>query len=283
MITQPAAPHAGNQTIADRLDEAAALLEQQGSDRFRIGAFRRAARVARGWPEDLRALFERDGVDGLEALPGIGPAIARAIRELLVRGRLPMLDRLRGDADAESLLRTVPGIGRRFAAQLHLDFGISTLEALEQAAHDGTLDRLFGAKRLAGIRDSLAQRLARVRPAPSPGPPRLDEILDVDREYRERAAAGTLPTIAPRRFNRERQPWLPILHTTRHGRRYTALFSNTAHAHRLGMTRDWVVVYRDAPDGDHQYTVITAARGPRRGERIVMGHPDRRAAMPLSA
>jgi hypothetical protein len=56
----------------------------------------------------------------------------------------------------------------------------------------------------------------------------LTELLDVDREYREKAAAGTLRLIAPRRFNPTGEAWLPVLHTRRGQRRYTALFSNTA-------------------------------------------------------
>jgi putative hydrolase len=64
------------------------------------------------------------------------------------------------------------------------------------------------------------------------------ELLDVDREYREKAAAGELQQIAPRRFNPSREAWLPILHTRRGNRRYTALFSNTARTHRAGNARN---------------------------------------------
>lgn len=124
--------------------------------------------------------------------------------------------------------------------------GIETLEDLEAAAHDGRLEQVlgFGPTRLAGIRDSLAHRLQRVRP-PEAGrnsAPSVEDILDVDREYREKAAAGQVVTIAPRRFNPSRVAWLPILHTTRGRRHYTALFSNTALAHRLARTDDWVVI-----------------------------------------
>ena len=38
-------------------------------------------------------------------------------------------------------------------------------------------------------------------PASSEGLPAVAELLDVDREYRERATAGTLRRIAPQRFN----------------------------------------------------------------------------------
>jgi putative hydrolase len=97
------------------------------------------------------------------------------------------------------------------------------------------------------------------------------EILGVDREYREKAARGELVTIAPRRFNPSREAWLPILHTTRGNRHYTALFSNTALAHRLNRTHDWVVIYWDDGIGERQCTVITAEYGALRGLRIVRG------------
>jgi hypothetical protein len=268
-----------NRRIAGRLDEAAELLQTQGSDRFRVNAYRRAAAAVRRWPEPLDEAFRHRGAEGLEQVPGVGPSISRAIRELITRGRLPMLDRLRGAADPEIVLASVPGIGRRLAERLHVELGIHTLEDLETAAHDGRLDAVagFGRKRLAGIQDTLAQRLGRVRHEGEPAPrPSVSELLDVDREYRDKAGRGQLPLIAPRRFNPDRQAWLPVLHTERRGRRYTALFSNTARAHQLGKTRDWVVIYTDDAGGDHQHTVITAERGSQRGRRIVVGRESER-------
>ena len=61
---------------------------------------------------------------------------------------------------------------------------------------------------------------------------------------------------------------MPILHTHRGKRHYTVLFSNTARAHELGTTHDWVVIYRD---GDGQWTVVTALFGDLKGRRIVRG------------
>ncbi len=52
----------------------------------------------------------------------------------------------------------------------------------------------------------------------------------------------------------------------------TLLFSNTARAHELGKTDDWVVVYYY--DGDHnegQCTVVTETAGARKGSRVVRG------------
>jgi putative hydrolase len=188
-----------------------------------------------------------------------------------------MLDRLRGEADPIALLASVSGVGRVLAERLHDQLGLETLADLEASAHDGRLATVagFGEKRLAGIRDSLAHRLGRVRVPPTADtPPTVRELLDVDREYREKAAAGHLQLITPRRFNPTGEAWLPILHTRRGTRRYTALFSNTERAHRAGKTRDWVVLYSDNGTGETRHTVITAAFGPLQGQRVVAGRED---------
>jgi hypothetical protein len=102
--------------------------------------------------------------------------------------------------------------------------------------------------------------------------PSVEELLDVDREYRQKAAGGALPMIAPERFNPTGDRWLPVLHTRRGSRRYAALYSNTERAHRLGRSRDWVVLYVRDATGERQYTVITSTHGGLRGHRVVAGH-----------
>ena len=266
-----------NTDVADRLDELATLVEQQGGSGYRVRAYRRAAASVRHATESVGDVLHQRGTEGLKAIPGVGDSIARAIRDLVIHGRLAMLDRVRGESDPVKMLASVPGIGPVLADRLHHDFGIETLEELEAAAHEGRLRRAgIGDKRLAGIRDSLAHRLARVhRPAPPhTRGPTLDEILDVDREYRERAAEGSLVRIAPRRFNPRRIAWLPILHTERGGRHYTALFSNTARAHRLGRTDDWVVIYWEDGANEGRCTVITVHGRGGLDRRIVRGYSD---------
>ena len=39
----------------------------------------------------------------------------------------------------------------------------------------------------------------------------ISVLLDVDREYREKAAAGELRTLAPKRFNPSGEAWLPAV------------------------------------------------------------------------
>ncbi len=261
-----------NDQVAMQLDEAADLLHEQGANMFRVQAYRHAAQTLRNLPRPVHEILERGGVEELRSLPGIGDRLAIAIRDIVHFGRLPMLDRLRGETRAIELLQTVPGIGPVQAARLHDELGIDSLEDLEAAAHDGRLMDVagLGHKRVTGIMDSLATRLGRIRPAASvPDPAPAAELLDVDREYRERAAAGELHKIAPRRFNLSGEAWLPVLHTQRGSRHYTALFSNTAHAHKLAKTQDWVILYYDGAAGEHQSTVITSQFGELEGRRIV--------------
>jgi putative hydrolase len=102
--------------------------------------------------------------------------------------------------------------------------------------------------------------------------PSVATLLVVDQEYRARADAGTLPTIAPKRFNPSGEAWLPVLHAERDGWHFTVLFSNTAQAHRLKRVRDWVVMYfYDNHHLEGQHTVVTERRGPLAGKRVVRG------------
>ena len=265
-----------NDDIATRLDEIAALLDGQAANRYRVRANQRAAAT-------LRQLAVPGVTDSGNTRRGRSRsaswywATARSHDPRHCGPRLlPVLERLRGESDAIRLFASVPGIGYRQAARLHDELGLDTLQELEAAAHDGRLEEVagFGSKRLTGIRDTLARRLGRIAKdggadAEQTCPP-VRELLDVDSEYLRNARDGELPLITPRRFNPARAAWLPILHTKRGGHHYTALFSNTARAHRLGKTHDWVVLYGDDGPREHQWT-ITSAFGPMRGRRIVTG------------
>jgi len=267
-----------NKQVARRLDEVADLLAEQEANLFRVHAYRRGAETVRRLARPVDEILAVEGVEGLRKLPGIGDRLAIAIRDIIRIGRLPMLDRLRGEADPLDVLATVPGIGPVHAARLHDELGIDSLEDLEAAAHDGRLSDVagLGSKRVAGVIDSLATRLGRLRPPGPRGPDEapVEELLDVDHEYRQLAAAGKLHKIAPRRFNPDHEAWLPILHTVRGERHYTALFSNTAHAHKLGKTKDWVILYYDRGAGERQSTVVTSQFGALKGERIVRGREE---------
>lgn len=266
--------------IAPLLREMGDAVEQQQGDGYRAAAYRRAADHLERAKPDLRTLRAEGGLAALEALPTIGRGIAAAIVEILDTGHWRRLAELRGDGDAEELFRTVPGVGHALARQIHEVLGASSLEDLELAAHDGRLQRLprVGDRRAAGIGAALTAMLDRARRRrhgerpPALSEPPLELLLRADARYRDDAAAGRLRTIAPRRFNPAGRAWLPVLHLREQGWHVTALFSNTARAHRLAQVHDWVVLYcEDADHGERQYTVVTAMGGPLAGRRVVRG------------
>ncbi len=265
-----------NQAIAEKLQEIADLLEQQDANPFRVNAYRRAAQTVLAHDEELSVLAEREGIEGLDHLPAIGRSISLAIQEMLDTGRWMQLERLRGSLDPEQVFRSIPGVGPGLAERIHEALEVDTLAELELAAHDGRLEQVpgVGARRARMITAALAHMLqrrpARIRRlAAEPG---VELLLDVDGEYRERAAKGKLRKIAPRRFNPSGEAWLPILHTQRDDWHFTVLFSNTARAHDFGKTNDWVVLHFHTDHGpDAQCTVVTETSGPLEGHRVVRG------------
>ena len=266
-----------NQQVVEQLNEIADLLQQQDANPFRVNAYYKAAETVRRLDEDCHDIVTRQGIEGLKALENIGAGIARTINEIVTTGRSSRLESLRGALEPVRLFQSIPGIGPELAERIHDHLQVESLEALEVAAHDGRLETVpgLGRRRATAIQASLATMLGRRvmrRFTESTTEPSVTLLLDVDQEYRDKANADRLPTIAPRRFNPEGKAWLPILHTNRDNWHFTALYSNTAQAHKLGRTRDWVVVYYyDDHHQEGQHTVVTETRGPLIGKRVVRG------------
>lgn len=229
-------PPPDNAQVAALLREMAGLLERQGENPFRVGAYRRAADTVQGLAQGVAELDAQQGVPGLDALPTVGATIAAAIDEIVRTGHWTRLERLR--AAAQALAREDAGLP---AAEVAL----------------ATPQR--------------AQPPAAPVDAPATPPP-IADLLQVDADYRREAAAGRLPLIAPLRFNPPGKAWLPLMHARRGDWHYTALFSNTARAHALGRVHDWVVVYaEDVAHRERTFTVVTAQRGTLAGQRVVRG------------
>jgi hypothetical protein len=280
-----------NPEITEILERVADLLEAQDANRYRVRAYRMAAKTIQHHEAPLSEIFSEGGVEAIAALPTIGRTIAAHVAELVHRRGLTLLDRLEGEVSPECLLATVPGIGPKFAARIHHELSVDTLEDLEAAAHDERLERLsgFGPRRVRAIREELASILGRSarhrarrrawleshgaqgRNEHIVSRPDVATLLDVDAEYRDGVAKERLRYITPRRFNPEHKAWLPILHTERDDWHLTALFSNTARAHELGRTKEWVVIFY-AYDGDEgQCTIVNETHGPLLGRRVVRG------------
>ena len=271
----------GNEQVADALDRVGELLDRREENPFRAQSYRRAADTIRGLDRPVAEIYREEGGKELQKLSGIGSALAGAIGELVETGRLGMLQRLESEVSPVQVLQDVPGIGEELAQRIHDKLGVDTLEELELAAHDGRLEEVegVGEQRLEGVRNALAGMLSRGarrraqdrQQGERPDEPPVELLLELDKEYRRKAETDELRRIAPKRFNPQGEAWLPIMEVERGGWDFTVLFSNTARAHDLDKTHDWVVIYHDRGDAEGQCTVVTAGSGPLKGRRVVRG------------
>lgn len=124
------------------LDEIATLLALQDAEPFRVRAYRTAARAIEGFEGDLSR-----GLDTgtLAAVPGVGPATLRVVRELVTTGRCRLHDRLRAETPVGLVsLRSVAGLGPKRARTLQERLGVETLAELQEAAEGGRIRALPG-------------------------------------------------------------------------------------------------------------------------------------------
>ncbi|NLF11554.1 MAG: DNA-binding protein [Anaerolineaceae bacterium] len=269
----------GNEEIAQVLERIAGLLEAQGANVHRVRAYRDGAQRVREAGESLAGLVRRGEERALLEIPGIGERLGGLIFEYVRTGRSGLLERLQGEVTPESLFTQIPGIGPELAREISTQLDVHTFQELEQAAHDGRLGALegFGPKRvemvrvyLAGLLSRAAQRRTQDLETPDVQPA-VELLLALDEAYRRQAEAGELPTITPQRFNPEKKAWLPVLEGHAGGWQFSIMYSNTARAHELGKTRDWVVIYFRRDGQEDQVTVVTETGGPLAGRRVVRG------------
>ena len=262
-----------NEAMSKRLREYALDLEKEGGNLFRARAFRTAAGQLLMMSRAIDEVFAEEGRSGLERLPGIGKSLAYTVEGLLRTGELRTLHPLEGQSEPDRQLTSLPGVGVRTVELLRDRLRITTLEGLREAARQGRLMEIgIGPRRTAELLEEVDRRLGQKQKSKAPGnEPGVEALLTIDEAYRRCAERDELPKVAPRSFNPEGEPWLGLLREKRDGYSMRALYSNTAVAHRMGQTRDWVVVYFEQEGISGQRTVVTETRGDLAGKRVVRG------------
>jgi DNA polymerase (family 10) len=131
-----------NAEIANALTELGTLYELDGAVRYRVIAYREAARVIRDSPVSVEELA-REG--RATELPGVGKTLQEKIVALVDTGSIPAADKLKERFPASLIEVTyVPGLGARTARRLYDELGIASLEQLREAAESGRLRNVKG-------------------------------------------------------------------------------------------------------------------------------------------
>ena len=112
-----------NDDVAKVFEKIADLLDIRGENRFRIRAYRNAAREVRNLPRELAGMVEEKA--DLTDLPGIGETLAGKIREVVKTGICQALKKLekRVPPDLTELLH-LSGLGPKRVHALHYDLDI---------------------------------------------------------------------------------------------------------------------------------------------------------------
>src|SRR5436309_8204627 len=131
-----------NAEIAAALRELGILYELDGADRFRVLAYREAARTVAESPVSIEQLAEEGR---LTELPNVGKTLAEKIVTLIETGSIPSADKLKAKFPATLVEVTrVPGLGAKTARRIYDELGITTLEELKEAAEEERIRELRG-------------------------------------------------------------------------------------------------------------------------------------------
>jgi DNA polymerase (family 10) len=153
-VTQ--APSLSNAEIADRLAGLAQLLSTQKENPYKVKAYHRAAARIRSLSESLDELVREDA--DLTQFPGIGEAIASAIQEIVLTGKLRKLDTLRGQATPEvATLADYPRLDPKRILRIYKKLNISSIEALRERLESGEIESALGLRMVQHVRQGLSE------------------------------------------------------------------------------------------------------------------------------
>jgi DNA polymerase (family X) len=131
-----------NAEIAAALRELGILYELDGADRFRVLAYREAARTVAQSPVSIEQLAEEGR---LTELPAIGRTLAQKIETLIETGSIPSADKLKAKFPATLVEVTrVPGLGAKTARRIYDEIGVENLTQLKEAAEQGRISAIRG-------------------------------------------------------------------------------------------------------------------------------------------
>ena len=146
-----------NSEIAAHFDELGTLYELDGAVRYRVLAYRNAAKAIRESGVSVEEMAKQGRAEDLD---GVGKTIAEKIDALLEHGHIPAAEKLKAKIPVGLVeITRIPGLGPKRVRILHDALGIANLEELRVAADQGRLKGVqgFGSKAEENVLAALAQ------------------------------------------------------------------------------------------------------------------------------
>ncbi|WP_275899460.1 DNA polymerase/3'-5' exonuclease PolX [Bacillus piscicola] len=179
--------------LVKELETIALYMEIQGSNPFKISAYRKAAQALE---KDERPLSE---ISNPEELAGIGKGTAAVIEELRETGKSAQLEKLKEEVPPGLVpLIKLPGLGGKKIAKLYQELAISDTESLRKACKEKKVRQLagFGAKTEENIAAALDEAGTRPERLPITFMLETAQILELEldkiTDIRRYARAGSL-------------------------------------------------------------------------------------------
>ena len=126
---------------------------------FKPQAYEKAAMVLESLSTDVRDMYKKEGLQGLETITGIGKGIALRIEEYIKAGKIKDYEiyKKKMPVDLEGLL-SVEGVGPKMVRDFYKHLKIKSLKDLESAAKAGKIRKLpnFGEKTEQNVLEGIA-------------------------------------------------------------------------------------------------------------------------------
>jgi DNA polymerase (family X) len=149
-------PAISNAFIADKLLELAQYLAEHNGNAFKVKAYRRAARTIRTMGESFDELVRIEA--DLTHYPGIGPAISKAIQEIVQTGTLRQVEALRAEASPErAALSVYPYLDAKRVLRVFKKLNIATIDELKEMLLTGEVAQKMGERTAQYVRQGLRE------------------------------------------------------------------------------------------------------------------------------
>ncbi|MCL4453241.1 helix-hairpin-helix domain-containing protein [Ferroplasma sp.] len=113
------------------------MLNADEKARFEALAYQRAARSIESMQDDISEIYEKNGINGLMKIPGIGKGLAEHIEEYLTTEKIEKYEELKKKFPVDfNEFSGIEGFGPKKAMTLYEKLGIKNISDLKKAAEE---------------------------------------------------------------------------------------------------------------------------------------------------